>query len=449
MIQKVEKALRDLMSMLQIAKLYDTAHPEFFKFLDITYDSLQSVLKDVDEVTIGIVGDELAFEKEILFDLSKMLKTMILFLKAKGIERIVFTRRFQKEELKKLTDFLIMPKEEAKKEIQDYLDSVGVKNISAGKLMSSGSVAKNKNDGIEGVIDYLNLYVNSAKSFSETVENVLDKKDVDHLDLKFSLSNLMDNLHLNHEELLKLTTIKRYDLSTFTHIINVSILAMYFSSKLGFAKTDVLNIGISGLFHDVGKLYVSRAIIKKPDKLTEFEFEKIKNHVILGTEMLLEYSDVLGTLPPVVCFEHHLRYDLKGYPKLPFSYKQHVASLIVSICDVYDALFQRRSYKKNYPSNVVYEIMIKEIGKGFDPGLLEYFFRVMGVWSIGTIVKLNNNRIAVVRQENEENIFSPKVEIISEGADKKETIDLIAAPSLKIESVLDPYSDGKDYLSLI
>ncbi len=342
-----------------------------------------------------------------------------------------------------------MPKEETKKEIQDYLDAVGVKNISAGKLMSSGSVAKDKAEGIGGVIDYLNLYVNSAKSFSETVENVLDKKDVDHLDLKFSLSNLMDNLHLNHEELLKLTTIKRYDLSTFTHIINVSILAMYFSSKLGFAKTDVLNIGISGLFHDVGKLYVSRAIIKKPDKLTEFEFEKIKNHVILGTEMLLEYSDVLGILPPVVCFEHHLRYDLKGYPKLSFSYKQHVASLIVSICDVYDALFQRRSYKKNYPSNVVYEIMIKEIGKGFDPGLLEYFFRVMGVWSIGTIVKLNDNRIAVVRQENEENIFSPKVEIISEGADKKETIDLIAAPSLKIESVLDPYSDGKDYLSLI
>ncbi len=449
MIQEVEKALRDLMSMLQIAKLYDTAHPEFIKFLNMAYDSLQFILKDRNELTIGIVGNELAFEKEILFDLSKMLKSMILFLRAKGVERIVFVRGFQKEELKKLTDFLIMDKNEAKKEIQEYLDSLGVKNISVGKLMVSGLVAGDKKDDIEGAINYLNLYVNYANNFSRNIENIMDKKGVDHLDLKFSLSNLMDNLYLNYQEVLRLTTVKRYDLSTFTHIINVAILSMYFSSKLGFAKNDILNIGMSGLFHDVGKLYVSRAIIKKTEKMTEFEFEKIKNHVISGTEMLLEYSDVLGILPVVVCFEHHLRYDLKGYPKLPFTYKQHIASLIVSICDVYDALFQRRSYKKNYPSNVVYEIMIKEMGKSFEPRLLEYFFKVMGVWCIGAIVKLSDSRVGVVRQENEENIFSPRVEIISRGPGEKETINLAENPSVKIESVLDPYTDGKDYLSLV
>jgi HD-GYP domain-containing protein (c-di-GMP phosphodiesterase class II) len=224
---------------------------------------------------------------------------------------------------------------------------------------------------------------------------------------------------------------------------------MYFSSKLGLSRNEVLDIGIAALFHDIGKMYISRKIITKSAKLTEEEFSKIKGHTVFGATILLQYVDTLGILPVVVAFEHHLRSDFKGYPKLSFPQRPHLASCIVAICDVYDALFGRRSYKIGYPANVIYELMNKEREKFFYPQLLDRFFRIMGVWPIGTIVALSDGRIAVVNNENEDDIFSPKVEVISP-ADKKESIDLKEKKGeIWIQKSLDPLGEGKEYASLI
>jgi HD-GYP domain-containing protein (c-di-GMP phosphodiesterase class II) len=150
----------------------------------------------------------------------------------------------------------------------------------------------------------------------------------------------------------------------------------------------------------------------------------------------------------LVSFEHHMRYDLKGYPKVGVPYKLHVASLIVAICDVYDALAQRRSYKADYPSEVIYKIMMRERGAAFDSDLLDVFFRIIGVWPVGTLVSLSDGRIAVVRQENEDEIFKPKIEAVYP-REKRETINLKDRKDIEIERSLNPFSEGKTYLHLI
>jgi HD-GYP domain-containing protein (c-di-GMP phosphodiesterase class II) len=230
---------------------------------------------------------------------------------------------------------------------------------------------------------------------------------------------------------------------------------MYFSSKLGFAKEDSLDIGIAGLFHDIGKIYISRKIINKPDKLGTEEFERMKSHAILGAEILLGYADHLGILPVVVCFEHHLKFDMKGYPKSPFVQKPHIATMIVSICDVYDALAQRRGYKIDYSPDFIYNVMTRERGEAFDPELVDKFFKIMGVWPIGSIVALSDNRIAVVTDEHEDDIFSPTVKVIASAPgqqeqDQGEAIDLSKAKdTLKIDHYLNPWKEGKEYLRLV
>jgi HD-GYP domain-containing protein (c-di-GMP phosphodiesterase class II) len=229
----------------------------------------------------------------------------------------------------------------------------------------------------------------------------------------------------------------------------VAILAMHFSSKMGFIKDDVLDIGIASLFHDIGKMYISRQLIRKADKLTEEEFARIRSHTIIGAELLLKYVDTLGVLPVVVAFEHHIKYNLKGYPKLSFPRKPHTASMIVSICDVYDALSERRGYKIDYSPDFVYNLMIKDKGESFEPRLLDRFFKIMGVWPIGSLVCLSDGRIAVVRDENEDNIFSPKVEVI-DPPEKKEFLNLKDTQhSLKVQRYLNPWKEGKQYLGLI
>jgi putative nucleotidyltransferase with HDIG domain len=263
------------------------------------------------------------------------------------------------------------------------------------------------------------------------------------------MANIMENLTGRYQEFIKLTVVKKYDVVTFTHLLNVSILSLHFSSKLGFTKDDCLGIGIAGLFHDIGKLQISRSIIKKKDKLTEEEFMAVKSHTVLGAEILLGYVDSLGIQPAVVAFEHHLRYDNKGYPKLTFATKPHIGSSIVSICDVYDALIARRTYKRDYPPKMVYDLMMRERSGAFMPSLLDSFFRVMGVWPQGTIVELNTGDIAIVRQEQEEDIFSPLVEVVS--SQKTGTfIDLKKEKDkITIERSLNPFSEGKQYISFL
>jgi HD-GYP domain-containing protein (c-di-GMP phosphodiesterase class II) len=281
------------------------------------------------------------------------------------------------------------------------------------------------------------------------VEGVLNAQAIDQLSFRFAINNVMEKLIKHHQQLLKLTTLKRYDPGTFVHLINVSILSMFFSSKLGFAKDAVLDIGVAALFHDIGKLYISGKILRKSEGLTEEEFSRIKSHTTLGSALLLQYVDTLGILPVVVSFEHHLKYNLKGYPKLSVPLKPHIASMIVSICDVYDALLERRSYKADYTPDMIYNLMVREKGTSFEPALVDKFFTAVGVWPIGSIVSLSDGRIAVVIEENEDDIMSPKVEVIHP-ADKKEIIDLKGTKeTIKIARFLNPWKEGKEFLHLI
>ena len=255
--------------------------------------------------------------------------------------------------------------------------------------------ARERRDRYKGSLDFA----------SHSLKAVLNREEVDFLDLRFNILNVMENFMGRHQELLNLVSVKDKDLVTFVHLLHVSVLSMSFASKLGFAKDDVLDLGIAALFHDVGKLHISSEILKKDGKLADRRVRPHQGTSFSGFVILQGYQEALGILPAVVAFEHHLRFDGKGYPKVPYPRPPHAASLIVSLCDVYDALTQKRSYKTDYPPDKVYEIMSLEKGKLFDPALLERFFQVIGVWPIGAIVMLTDGRIAVVREVNEQDIL--------------------------------------------
>jgi hypothetical protein len=134
MLAKVEKAFQELLTCLQIAKLYGIAHPMFQKSLDKAYAAFEEVFLLRPEMVIGIVGDELAFEKEILFDLGKLLRPAIFYLKERNIERLAFYRGLSKEELSKFVGVLVGAKEDFKPDPQVLLTQIGIKNISISKL---------------------------------------------------------------------------------------------------------------------------------------------------------------------------------------------------------------------------------------------------------------------------------------------------------------------------
>ncbi|RJP27932.1 MAG: HD domain-containing protein [Candidatus Omnitrophota bacterium] len=444
MLEQVEKAFKDLLASLQLAKLYGIQHKIFRDSVDKAYLSLAKALEGRSELVIGIIGEELAFEKEILFGLSKAIGPAVGYLKNLGIERISFGSNVQKDELEKFIEFLASKKDTAIDQQGLDFGSLGIRNIVIGKLTVLG---KDKVDelGIKAV-DYMNIYGSAADMAHKSFSSMLEGEALDALAVKLALNNILENLAVYHNEFFKIVALRRHDPQTHIHLINVATIAMYFASRLGFSKADILDIGMSGLFHDIGKLYISHGILTKTDKLTNEEFAKIKSHTIFGAEILLEHIESLGILPAVVSFEHHLKYDMTGYPRVNYSRRPHIASLIVSICDVYDALFSRRTYKEDYSPENVYNIMIKDKNTAFEPRLVERFFKIMGVWYIGCVVSLSDGRIAVVREQNEDDIRRPKVEVVFP-KDRKEFIDLKENSSLEIKRSLNPWTEARDYVS--
>jgi putative nucleotidyltransferase with HDIG domain len=443
MLNKRKKSLIHLFSAMQTAKLYSRDHPVFHEAIKKAYKSLKEVLEDKTEIVIGMVDEELACEEEIYFDLSQKLRSSILYLLDRNIQKIYIHRALNLNELSEFVALLSSPKDELTKDSQKVLALHGIRNIKTSRIRDDSLFQ------IGGTNDWnilQKLYETSINSYVHSIEGVLNLKELDYIDLRFNLLNVMENFVGRHQEIMSLIEIKQKDLLTYVHLMNVSILAMHLSSKLGYSKDDVLDVGVAALFHDIGKIYISSEILKKKSKLTEREFSKIKDHAILGARILNEYTDTMGLLPPVIAFEHHLRYDLTGYPKVTYLKKPINASFIVSICDVYDALAQRRTYKKDSPPNQIYEIMIKERGKLFHPEILDRFFEVTGVWPVGTIVALSDDSIALVREINELDIFRPKVEVISPSS-KKGFIDTEREKSkIKIIAPLNPFGEGKKYL---
>ena len=446
--EDIEFFLKNLMSSWQVAKIYELNHPKFVEVVGQLHESLKSILDKKGELIIGIVDQELASGENIFFDLSKKMTAAINNLKEHGIERMVFQKGITPAELTKFLAFLITPLDGLKGEAQDNLSLRGVKNIIVGKIKAPGTASAAQAEEEEQVQGELADYEKCLDRVSLSLNSLIDEEAVDYLNLQLVASNIMENLMGSYQAFFRLSRTKSHDAITFIHLLNVSILSIYFSSKLGFCRDDCLAVGMAALFHDIGKLYITRKIIQKPGGLDKEEFLKIKSHTILGAEILLRYVDTLTALPVVVAFEHHLGYDLGGYPKGEFAHKPHIASSIVSICDVYDALMQRRSYKKGFSPEVVYDIMIRDRGKKFPSELFDKFFKITGVWPKGTIVLLEDNRVGIVRQINEDAIFRPQIEIVSEG--KREIVNLKEVDeSIKIKRSLNPLDEGEKYLELV
>ncbi len=446
MLEKIKKALANMSSAIQAGKIYSTGHPSYKDFILRAYESLCDVLAHKKEFVVGVVEEELAWEGEIFFSLSEKLRALIFYLQEKSIERIIFLSDLQEDELDRFISFLIDKDKKGQAGAQEYLGGLGVKNIHVGKMRSFSAqpeIAEKpktpKKKKREKIIH----------SVSQVIEKVLNEEDLDYLELKFNVLNYMEDYMGRRQELVDLVSIKQRDLSTYLHMLNVSILSMYTASKLGYSRDDVLDLGVSGLFHDIGKLVISKKILQKKSNLEDKELFRIKHHPTAGAEILVNYVDTIGTLPVIVAYEHHLRYDLKGYPPLAYSYSPHLASFLISICDVYDALTLRRSYKKDFPPKKIYNIMMDGKGAMFHPRLIEDFFRVMGVWPIGTIVSLSDRSIAVVKSVSNQDIFRPTVEVIHPEK-KRKVIDLTDKKNkLIIKKSLNPFKEGKKHLERI
>ncbi|MEW5902002.1 MAG: hypothetical protein AB1715_11115, partial [Acidobacteriota bacterium] len=237
MRDKVKTCFIHLLNALQAGKIYSEDHPKFAEFVERLYALVQEILQERKELILGIVSGELAWEDEIFFDLS-LRKRLVAFLEENRIERIVFQQGLRLEELRQFIIFLTRTKRMEKVTEEEYFTLHGIQNIRAGRLR-----ALDKRDVLGEEAERLQMkFDSSLQAVSHSLNLVLNEEEIDYLDLRFNILSIMEDFFGRHQELLNLISVKQRDLLTFVHLLNVSLLSMFFASKLGFSKDDVLDL---------------------------------------------------------------------------------------------------------------------------------------------------------------------------------------------------------------
>src|SRR5437764_827610 len=212
--------------------------------------------------------------------------------------------------------------------------------------------------------------------------------------------------------LMALTALKKYDNYTFTHMVNVSALAMAQARALNIEGNLLREFGFAALMHDIGKVNTPLEVLNKPDKLTREEFDIMKRHVVDGAHILRRTPE-MPALAPIVAFEHHLKQDLSGYPEKIGSRKLNLCTMIVSIADIFDALRSTRPYRKGLATDRIRNIMGEQDNPAFNQPLLKRFVNLMGLFPVGNLVRLNTDELAVVSAEHPTDPFRPQVKILT------------------------------------
>jgi len=224
------------------------------------------------------------------------------------------------------------------------------------------------------------------------------------LDLRHAKRVVQSMVDLIMEEefsLLGLTTLKDYDNYTFYHSVNVCIYSLALGKRVGLSRPQLSELGVAALLHDIGKTKVPIEILRKKGMLSREELEVMKQHPELGVRELMRMRGLssLAFKAMVAAFEHHLNYDpkLAGYPSLRRPMKPHVIGRVVAIADCFDAMTTKRCYA---PRAVTREkalaFMLNQGGQKFDPILIKVFANLVGVFPVGTLVRLKSGRLAVV-----------------------------------------------------
>ena len=226
------------------------------------------------------------------------------------------------------------------------------------------------------------------------------------------VSSITDAVLSNDGTLVSLCRLKQRDKYTFQHSVSISALLVTFCNAMGgFSKDDLHEIGLGGLFHDVGKMKIPDEILNKPGRLTDEEYSIMMTHVREGVSYL-EHGPVLGQSAMKIVSEHHERFDGTGYPRGIARNAISLLGQMASIVDVYDAITSVRVYHNALEPVTALQRIYEWGGKHFDETLVHSFIKGVGIYPVGSLVHMDSGRLTIVVRQGVESLLKPIVRVV-------------------------------------
>ncbi len=413
----------------KIAKIYEANNLIFLRQIKILYNMVQVALAGEGEAFFKIRQGTIFFNRVRLkfgFSNYHVFKFVITELRDKEIGAIIFEPGLTEEDL---TRFMILMAKNEKKPEAPYehffreFQEGRVRRIALEKISPYEIPSQERTAAKVYFLGIIHLKEHFEKGKQEKIKINTTRR---------LMQSLFNHIVENESFIYGLTNLKNYDEYTLNHSMNVCTLSIALGRRLGLDRNELVDLGMSAFFHDVGKLETPLEILNKPAKLTDEEREIMEKHVHQGAEKLVQ-SKEFQNLPLRalhVALEHHVRADLSGYPKAFKRKNLNLFSRIVKIVDYFDAITTPRVYrKKAFTRQEALALMAGKSGTEFDALIFKVFSNMMGAYPVGTLVVLNTGELGIVFEVNPEASFAlrPKVKLITDASGNKidgEIVDL-------------------------
>ena len=398
--------------LIQLAKIHEDNNQLLLESIEAFMQVMGRLLEDDDRVTLQISRGNIYLQDEKLRyrrEIDSLIHNVIQYLEKRTLPGICFLTDIQDASAKEIIEFcrtlnLAEQQEDPAKWFVQELETQGVAWVEVvceqDAIPEEEPPETDPHDQVQKRKERARTsYFYALDSLKEVAEKISFQKKAGVRKSLRVIQNMVDLVMEDAPILLGLSTIRDYDDYTFTHSVNVAILSMCLGQRIGLSRTSLHRLGVCGLFHDLGKLDIPIEIIHQPGKLSQSEFEEIKKHTIYSVTQIIKLEaphDLKAKilLPP---FEHHLKYDLSGYPKTDRKKPLSLFGRIIAIADVFDAITSPRIYRQvAFTSDQALNMLLDGAGTEFDPILLKVFINMLGVYPIGSLLEMDTGELALV-----------------------------------------------------
>ena len=371
------KFLTALAQALSALNLYKEGHPARERALDTAHNHLWELQEAHLNADFTFLGNEIIFDGRPLRELKSW--DWGARMAAVGVQRVELLGRVERD------DFEVFLEDIHARLSGEPMETSQVRqtrptNIRFGTVVVGEDSKEGKGDADQIATATITYTLREeAEAVSWLHGELKSQRDLHMVEAEAVVRSLSVAMHGDQAFLIPLLHLKEYDQYTTTHAMNVSVLAMALAEFVGLGPKEVKTFGIAGLLHDLGKVKVPDEILNKPGKLSDEERNIMNSHTVEGARIILSTEEQLD-LAAVVAYEHHIKLDGGGYPRMEYPRKCHQASDLVHVCDVFDALRTDRPYRDAWELARVLSYLEEGAGAEFDPDLAYAFCQMMRRW---------------------------------------------------------------------